>query len=133
MKSVKTLIAEQATVLRDGKPYIIPAHDLVVGDVVYLSMGDRVPADLRLPFPSNRREVMSALLFHTVSTTLISILSDMIPGELHSTSDNALESHNLALSSTFVIHGACTGVVFAIGDKSIMGVLVAMSGATKFK
>jgi sodium/potassium-transporting ATPase subunit alpha len=48
MKSVKTLIAEQATVLRNGKPYIIPARDLVVGDVVYLSMGDRVPADLRL-------------------------------------------------------------------------------------
>jgi sodium/potassium-transporting ATPase subunit alpha len=76
---------------------------------------------------------MSTLLLHTVSTSLSSICSDMIPGELHSTSDNALESHNLALSSTFVVQGACTGVVFAIGDKSIMGVLVAMSGATKFK
>jgi sodium/potassium-transporting ATPase subunit alpha len=48
MKSIKTLIAENATVLRDGKQHIIPAHDLVVGDVVLLSMGDRVPADLRL-------------------------------------------------------------------------------------
>lgn len=57
----------------------------------------------------------------------------MIPGEVHATSDNALESHNLALTSTFVVQGACTGVVFAIGDKSVMGVLVAMSGATKFK
>jgi sodium/potassium-transporting ATPase subunit alpha len=57
----------------------------------------------------------------------------MVPGEVHATSDNALESHNLALTSTFVVQGACTGVVFAIGDKSVMGVLVAMSGTTKFK
>ena len=48
MKSIKTLIAEEATVLRDGKQLIVSARDLVVGDVVLLSMGDRVPADLRL-------------------------------------------------------------------------------------
>ena len=48
MKSIKTLIAEEATVLREGKQHIISARDLVVGDVVLLSMGDRVPADLRL-------------------------------------------------------------------------------------
>lgn len=48
MNSIKTLIAEEATVLRDGKQHIVSARDLVVGDVVLLSMGDRVPADLRL-------------------------------------------------------------------------------------
>ena len=48
MKSIKTLIAEEATVIRDGKHQTMPARDLVVGDVVALSMGDRVPADLRL-------------------------------------------------------------------------------------
>ena len=57
----------------------------------------------------------------------------MVPGDVHATSDNPLESQNLALTSTFVVQGACTGVVFAIGDKSVMGVLVAMSGTTKFK
>ena len=34
--------------IRDGKHQTVPARDLVVGDVVTLSMGDRVPADLRL-------------------------------------------------------------------------------------
>jgi len=48
MKSIKTLIAEEATVLRDGKQQVVPACDLVVGDVVMLSLGNRVPADLRL-------------------------------------------------------------------------------------
>ena len=57
----------------------------------------------------------------------------MIPGAIDATSDNALETRNLALTSTFVVQGTCTGVVFAIGDKSVMGRIVAMSGETKFK
>lgn len=59
--------------------------------------------------------------------------SDMIPGCLDLTSSNALETRNLALTSTFVVQGNCKGVVFAIGDKSVMGRIVAMSSETKFK
>lgn len=67
-------------------------------------------------------------------TGLIAISSsDPVIGSVHSTSQNALETHNLALASTFVIQGNCTGVVFAIGDRTIMGRIVAMSGETKFK
>jgi sodium/potassium-transporting ATPase subunit alpha len=57
----------------------------------------------------------------------------MVPGSIISTSDNALETRNLALTSTFVVQGQCTGVVFATGDRTIMGRIVAMSGDTKFK
>lgn len=48
MSSIKTLIAEEATVIRDSKHQTIPSRDVVVGDLVVLSMGDRVPADIRL-------------------------------------------------------------------------------------
>lgn len=48
MKSIKSLIAEDAIVIRDGKQQTVPATDLVVGDLVILSMGDRVPADMRI-------------------------------------------------------------------------------------
>lgn len=48
MKSIKSLIAEEATVIRDGKGHSIDATDVVVGDLVSLRMGDRVPADVRL-------------------------------------------------------------------------------------
>ena len=48
MNSIKNLVAEDAAVIRDGKHQTVPARDLVVGDIVTLSMGDRVPADLRL-------------------------------------------------------------------------------------
>ncbi|KAH9932351.1 calcium ATPase transmembrane domain M-containing protein [Fomitopsis serialis] len=124
MSSIKTLIAETATVVRDGKQQTIPARDVVVGDLVLLSMGDRVPADLRLVKAS------SDLRF---DRSLLTGESDMIPGTLDTTSPNALETRNLALTSTFVVQGTCTGVVFAIGDKSVMGRIVSMSGETKFK
>jgi sodium/potassium-transporting ATPase subunit alpha len=48
MKSIKNLIAEEAIVIRDGKQQTVPAANLVVGDLVMISMGDKVPADLRL-------------------------------------------------------------------------------------
>ncbi|CCM01088.1 uncharacterized protein FIBRA_03136 [Fibroporia radiculosa] len=124
MSSIKTLIAEEATVIRDGRQQTISSKDLVVGDLVVLSIGDRVPADVRLV------QTSSDLRF---DRSLLTGESDMIPGTLDMTSENALETRNLALASTFVVQGSCTGIVFAIGDKSVMGRIVAMSGETKFK
>ncbi|KAH8795174.1 calcium ATPase transmembrane domain M-containing protein [Flagelloscypha sp. PMI_526] len=124
MKSIKSLVAQEATVIRGGHRQIIKAEDLVLGDVVVLSMGECVPADLRI------FEATTDLKF---DRSLLTGESEPIPGGLTSTSDNPLETHNLALSSTFVVQGACTGLVFATGDRSTMGRIVAMSGETKFK
>ncbi|KAI0687707.1 calcium ATPase transmembrane domain M-containing protein [Cytidiella melzeri] len=124
MKSIKTLIAEEATVIRDGKRQTIPAADVVAGDLVCLTIGDRVPADLRLVSTSSDVRFDRSLLTGE---------SDMIAGSVDPTSDNALETRNLALTSTFVVQGNCIGICFAIGDKTVMGRLVAMSGESKFK
>ncbi|KAJ6535770.1 calcium ATPase transmembrane domain M-containing protein [Mycena capillaripes] len=124
MKSIKSLIAQDATVVRGGTRQVIKAADLVVGDIVIMSIGERVPADLRI------FEASSDLKF---DRSLLTGESEPISGSLTATSDNPLETHNLALSSTFVTQGTCSGVVFAIGDKSTMGRIVAMSGETKFK
>ncbi|KAI6020626.1 calcium ATPase transmembrane domain M-containing protein [Pisolithus marmoratus] len=124
MKSIKSLIAEEASVIRDGKPQLIPANEIVVGDIVVLSTGERVPADLRIV------QMSSDLKF---DRSLLTGESDMVPGSLDSTADNALETRNLALTSTFVTQGTCHGVVFATGDRTVMGRLVSMSGETKFK
>jgi sodium/potassium-transporting ATPase subunit alpha len=48
MKSIKDLIADHATVIRDGEQQTLPATDIVVGDLVILQMGNRVPADIRI-------------------------------------------------------------------------------------
>jgi sodium/potassium-transporting ATPase subunit alpha len=73
------------------------------------------------------------LLLKRASIDTIYSDSNPIPGTVDPTSENALMTRNLALSSTFVLQGSCVGVVFAIGDKSIMGRIVSMSGQDKFK
>ena len=48
IESLKKLMTTQATVLRDGKWLSIDSVNLVVGDIVSLQSGDKVPADVRL-------------------------------------------------------------------------------------
>ncbi len=45
---IRDMLPRTATVVRDGVPEVIPAEDLVVGDLVSLIEGDRLSADLRL-------------------------------------------------------------------------------------
>ena len=48
MNSIKGMMASDSTLIRDGQEVKVPAEDLVVGDLVVLNYGQKVPADLRL-------------------------------------------------------------------------------------
>ena len=50
MASFSKMIPQQALVIRDAEKKIIPAEQLVVGDVVEIKGGDQIPADIRLVF-----------------------------------------------------------------------------------
>ena len=48
MDSFKKMIPQEALVLRDGQKRVMPAEDIVIGDIVYVKFGDRVAADIRI-------------------------------------------------------------------------------------
>ncbi|MCS7115052.1 MAG: cation-translocating P-type ATPase [Nitrososphaerota archaeon] len=48
IEAMKKLAAPRARVLRDGKEVVIPAKEVVPGDIILLEAGDRIPADARL-------------------------------------------------------------------------------------
>ena len=48
MESFKKMIPQEATVLRDGAKLNINAEECVIGDIVFVKFGDRVPADIRV-------------------------------------------------------------------------------------
>ncbi len=48
MEAMKKLTAPKARILRDGKEILIPAKEVVPGDIALLEAGDRIPADGRL-------------------------------------------------------------------------------------
>jgi len=48
MASIKGMLPSDVLVLRDSEQSKVPARDLVPGDLVTISMGEKIPADLRL-------------------------------------------------------------------------------------
>ena len=48
MESFKNLVPQYATVIRDGQRHTISAEKVVLGDIVEIKGGDRIPADIRV-------------------------------------------------------------------------------------
>lgn len=48
LEALRNMSAPTANVMRDGRATVIPAHEIVPGDVILLKSGDKVPADARL-------------------------------------------------------------------------------------
>ncbi len=66
MNALKSMMKATARVRRDGQEAEIPAEQLVAGDVVLISAGDRVPADGRLVAASSLQIDESALTGESV-------------------------------------------------------------------
>ena len=114
-KQLNRLIHESIRVKRDGRIREIPAEDLVVGDIVLLSAGDRVPADLRLI-------KVSDLFLSQAAITGESAISEKTCQKLHySSSETLTQLENLAFMATTVISGKGEGIVLAVGKDTLYG------------
>jgi magnesium-transporting ATPase (P-type) len=106
-------VAAEATVVRAGARRKLDAVELVPGDVVVLSAGDKVPADLRLIAGKELRTAEAALT------------GESVPVDKHSeplAADTSLaDRRNMAYTGTLVVGGQGTGVVVATGDVTETG------------
>ncbi|KAF9085374.1 hypothetical protein BGX23_009708 [Mortierella sp. AD031] len=112
MSSIMDMIPADCMVIRDGQLIKVPASTLVVGDRVSLSLGNKVPADLRLVLASNDTRFDRAVLTGE---------SEAIEGATNYTDENFLESKNIAFMGTHVVQGSCVGVVVLKGNDTLMG------------
>ena len=109
------LIHETITVRRNGELSEIPAEDLTVGDIVLLSAGDRVPADIRLIKTKD-------LFISQAAITGESAISEKNSSSLrHSDSEPITQLDNLAFMATAVISGKGEGIVLAVGSDTLYG------------
>lgn len=114
LAKIQEMMAQHATVYRDGQRQDVDAADLVVGDVVFLEAGDNVPADLRIVSADNLRIEESALTGETNSV----IKTD----EALTDPDVPLADRvNMAYSSTAVTSGSGIGIVVATGEQTEIG------------
>ncbi len=121
LAALKRGFAYKCQVIRDSKIYEANTEDIVVGDVVVLAEGDRVPADLRLIEEEGLRVSEAALTGESVPT------SKHI-GEL--AIDTPLgDRKNMAFSGTSVVAGRGRGIVVCTGmDSQIGNIARLMSG-----
>jgi Ca2+-transporting ATPase len=103
----------EATVLRQGEKRRIPATELVVGDIVFLQSGDKVPADLRL-FQVRDLQVAEAALTGESAP----VVKDH---GLHGRDTVLADRRNMAYASTLVTYGQGWGIVTATGDATEVG------------
>ncbi|MDR3435727.1 HAD-IC family P-type ATPase, partial [Telmatospirillum sp.] len=66
LDSIRNMLSAEARTLRGGETRMIPAEQLIPGDIVLLESGDRIPADLRLIEAKNLRTEEAALTGESV-------------------------------------------------------------------
>ncbi len=113
IEALSRMVVTEAAVLRDQERRKVDARQLVVGDVVTLQSGDKVPADLRLIRVRELRTEEAPL-------TGESLPVEKRAGELPA--DTLLgDRRNMAFAGTLVTYGQAEGVVVAIGDRTQTG------------
>ncbi|HBG93447.1 MAG TPA: ATPase [Nitrospiraceae bacterium] len=121
LEELKKLLPFYVKVLRDGKEKEIYARDVVHGDVILLSEGDKVPADARLIETSGLR-VNNAPL--TGESEPVLRRHEAYEGEF-------IESHNLVFAGTAVVSGSGRAVSFATGMQTEFGRIAHLTGAVE--
>lgn len=106
-------IQTEATVIRDRKKLRVPSRELVPGDLVLLTSGDKVPADLRLIQARNLQIDESALTGESVAVEKDSCLVEP--------ETPLAERINMAYAGAFVTFGQGTGIVVATGQETQTG------------
>lgn len=119
LAALKTMSAPTATVMRGGIEKIIPASELVIGDLVLLASGDMVPADLRLTQSANLKIAEAAL-------TGESIASEKNAEAVLSADCPLGDRKNMAYTSSIVTYGRGSGIVTKTGMDTEIGQIAGM-------
>ena len=113
---LKELVATSCIVLRDGKEKQIPIKNVTIGDVVKLSAGSMIPADLRIIEAKDLYVGQSSLTGESDAVKKVSN-SEMNLEDL----DSIADLDTICFMGTNVISGSAKGVVIKIGDSTYFG------------
>ncbi|WP_432559021.1 cation-transporting P-type ATPase [Granulicoccus sp. GXG6511] len=118
LESIRGMLRLEAKVRRDGAWTVIPAEEVVPGDLVRLAAGDRIPADLRIVDATNLRIEESAL-------TGESVPSEKAPAQV--AADAALgDRSSMAYAGTTAASGSGRGIVTGTGTDTEIGRITSM-------
>ena len=113
VESLRKMTATVARVKRDGKTQVVNTEDIVIGDILELEAGDRVPADARVIW-----EVQSS-----VDESMLTGESEMVQKDVERIGSNVPlnERTNMVYSGCNVVYGKMIAVVTATGMDTELG------------
>jgi len=113
VESLRNLLSDTATVRRNGKVAEVEVSELVAGDIVLLSEGTKISADMRI---LNAKRLMVNESSLTGESVPVEKITTVLKG------DRALgDQRNMAFSGTFVASGSAECVVTGTGSNSEIG------------
>ncbi|MCL4474866.1 MAG: cation-transporting P-type ATPase, partial [Nitrospirae bacterium] len=121
IEKLRLLLPFFVKVMREGKEREIPAREIVPGDAIVLSEGDKVPADSRL-IESIGLMANNAPL--TGESEPVPLQHDLCVGEF-------MESRNIAFAGTTVVSGSGKAIVFATGMRTEFGRIAHLTSAVE--
>jgi Ca2+-transporting ATPase len=116
LATLRELSAPSALVVRDGAPRTIAASELVRGDVVLISEGNRIAADMRLLESSNLTMDESMLTGESAAVPKFAADANEIP-----LAPSGTDSPSHVFAGTLVTQGNARGQVIATGERSALG------------
>ena len=114
---LKEMVSVQVTVIRNGKKEKIPTKDITIGDIVILSAGDMVPADLRVLESKDLYVGQSALTGESDSVRKLNKSELKDKNEI----ENVTDLDTICFMGTNVISGTAKCVVIKIADDTYFG------------
>ncbi|MGD8403267.1 MAG: cation-translocating P-type ATPase [Anaerolineales bacterium] len=119
LAALKRLAAPDAQVIRSGSRKVVPAREVVPGDIVFLEAGNYVPADVRLLEAVNLRVEEASLTGESlpVQKSAASIIDKDVP---------LGDRKNTAFMGTLVSYGRGRGVVVSTGMRTQLGLIATM-------
>jgi len=113
LEALRELTAPEASVIRLGRERRIPARDVVPGDILILTAGDRVPADARIMEAYDLKVDESSL---TGESTAVAKRVDPLPEDV-----NLADRVNMVYAGTVVVYGKGKAIVVATGMNTEIG------------
>ena len=119
LEALRSMSAPEARVVRDGVEMVVPARDLVPGDLVQLGDGSMAPADLRLVEAAGLRMQEAALTGESVPVEK-DASTVVLPGAPLG------DRSNMAFATAIVTAGRGAGIVVATGMGTEVGHIAGM-------
>ena len=124
LEALQKLTDHASKVIRNGAVTVVPAKELVPGDVVVLDTGDYIPADLRIIEAFNLKSQESSLTGESVP---VEKNADIIKEQEVGIGDRL----NMLFSSSLVTYGRGKGIVVETGMTTEVGKIAGMLDATE--